>query len=159
ERAFDRLPEIASLLERAGCREAELLAHCRAPGEHFRGCWVLDLIMGQWLPLRIGPLSEAEWLAHTGDPWEMLRFLRGAATARQLGRFARECCRGVWDLLEEPARALVETAERYAGGRASATELEAARAAVPVRVASDGTDDPFNITAWAAEAALHAVHL
>jgi hypothetical protein len=46
-RAFDHLPELASLLEDAGCREAEVLGHLRGPGPHARGCHVLDAILGQ----------------------------------------------------------------------------------------------------------------
>lgn len=44
-RAFTRLPELADALERAGCTDAEILAHCRQPGEHVRGCWVVDLVL------------------------------------------------------------------------------------------------------------------
>jgi hypothetical protein len=47
ERAFDRLPILADALEEAGCDNADLLAHCRGSGEHVRGCWVVDLILGK----------------------------------------------------------------------------------------------------------------
>jgi hypothetical protein len=47
ERAFDRLPVLADALEEAGCAEAALLAHCRQPAEHVRGCWVIDLLLGK----------------------------------------------------------------------------------------------------------------
>jgi len=47
ERAFDRLPILADALEDAGCENADILAHCRQPGEHVRGCWVLDLLLGK----------------------------------------------------------------------------------------------------------------
>jgi hypothetical protein len=46
-RAFDRLPALAFALEEAGCTNAEILAHCRGPGPHVRGCWVLDLVLGK----------------------------------------------------------------------------------------------------------------
>jgi hypothetical protein len=46
-RAFDRMPELANALEEAGCANADILAHCREPGEHVRGCWVLDLLLGK----------------------------------------------------------------------------------------------------------------
>lgn len=49
ERAFDRMPILADALEEAGCHEAELLAHCRRPGPHVRGCWLVDLILGREL--------------------------------------------------------------------------------------------------------------
>jgi hypothetical protein len=47
DRAFDRLPLLADALEDAGCTDADLLAHCRGPGPHFRGCWAVDLILGK----------------------------------------------------------------------------------------------------------------
>jgi hypothetical protein len=46
-RAFDRLPILADALEDAGCTDAAILAHCRGPGPHVRGCWVVDLILGK----------------------------------------------------------------------------------------------------------------
>jgi hypothetical protein len=47
ERAFDRLPILADALEEAGCDNADILAHCRQSGEHVRGCWALDLVLGK----------------------------------------------------------------------------------------------------------------
>ena len=47
DRAFDRLPILADALEEAGCTDAEILAHCRGPGPHVRGCWVVDLILNK----------------------------------------------------------------------------------------------------------------
>jgi hypothetical protein len=47
DRAFDRLPVLADALEDAGCADASILDHCRQPGEHVRGCWVLDLLLGK----------------------------------------------------------------------------------------------------------------
>lgn len=38
---------LADALEDAGCDNAEILAHCRGPGPHVRGCWVVDLILGK----------------------------------------------------------------------------------------------------------------
>jgi hypothetical protein len=46
-RRFADLPVLADALEEAGCDSADLLAHCRQPGEHVRGCWVLDAILGK----------------------------------------------------------------------------------------------------------------
>jgi hypothetical protein len=47
ERAFERLPILADALEDAGCDDADILNHCRKPGEHVRGCWVVDLLSGK----------------------------------------------------------------------------------------------------------------
>jgi hypothetical protein len=47
EQAFERLPILADALEEAGCTDADILAHCRGPGPHVRGCWVVDLILGK----------------------------------------------------------------------------------------------------------------
>jgi hypothetical protein len=47
ERAFDRLPILADALEEAGCIDTAILDHCRGPGPHVRGCWVIDLILGK----------------------------------------------------------------------------------------------------------------
>jgi len=47
DRAFDRLPILADALEEAGCDDADILGHCRQPGEHVRGCWVIDLLLGK----------------------------------------------------------------------------------------------------------------
>jgi hypothetical protein len=45
--AFDRMPILADALEDAGCDNADLLNHCRQPGVHVRGCWVVDLLLGK----------------------------------------------------------------------------------------------------------------
>ena len=45
--AFGRLPLLADALEDAGCANAEILAHCRGPGPHVRGCWAIDLLLGK----------------------------------------------------------------------------------------------------------------
>nr|AIA11533.1 Unknown Function [uncultured bacterium] len=47
ERDFDLLPILADALEDAGCTDAEMLAHCRGPRPHVRGCWVVDLLLGK----------------------------------------------------------------------------------------------------------------
>lgn len=47
ERDFARMGELAGALEEAGCREEDVLAHCRAGGPHVRGCWVVDLLLGK----------------------------------------------------------------------------------------------------------------
>jgi len=47
DRTFDRMPILADALEDAGCTNADILSHCRQPGEHCRGCWVVDLLLGK----------------------------------------------------------------------------------------------------------------
>jgi hypothetical protein len=47
ECAFERLPIVADALEDAGCTHSELLNHCRTPGNHARGCWALDDLLGK----------------------------------------------------------------------------------------------------------------
>jgi hypothetical protein len=47
ERAFDRMPILADALEEAVCNNEEMLNHCRRPGVHVRGCWVVDLVLGK----------------------------------------------------------------------------------------------------------------
>jgi hypothetical protein len=47
DHTFTDLPILADALEEAGCDNAALLEHCRTPGEHARGCWVLDLLLGK----------------------------------------------------------------------------------------------------------------
>lgn len=47
ERAFDRLPILADALEEAGCDRPDVLSHCRGPGPHARGCWVVDLVLNK----------------------------------------------------------------------------------------------------------------
>jgi hypothetical protein len=44
--AFDGLPVLADALEEAGCGDPEILAHCRGPGPHAPGCWILDSLLG-----------------------------------------------------------------------------------------------------------------
>ncbi len=47
ERAFDRMPILADALEEAGCTNTDILQHCRQSGEHERGCWVVDFLLGK----------------------------------------------------------------------------------------------------------------
>jgi hypothetical protein len=47
ERRFADLPILADALEEAGCTDEDILTHCREGGEHARGCWVLDLVLGK----------------------------------------------------------------------------------------------------------------
>jgi hypothetical protein len=47
EHRFEDLPILADALEEAGCDDADILSHCRGPGPHVRGCWVVDLLLGK----------------------------------------------------------------------------------------------------------------
>ena len=47
QRAFHHLPTLADALEEAGCSDSGLIGHCRQPGEHVRGCWAVDLVLGK----------------------------------------------------------------------------------------------------------------
>jgi len=42
DRAFHEMPALGDALEEEGCTVRQVLEHCREPGEHVRGCWVLD---------------------------------------------------------------------------------------------------------------------
>jgi hypothetical protein len=46
-RDFAAMPVLADALQDAGCEDADVLAHCRGPGPHVRGCWVVDLVLGK----------------------------------------------------------------------------------------------------------------
>ena len=45
ERRWGDMPILGDALLDAGCDNDEVVAHCRAGGEHVRGCWVIDLLL------------------------------------------------------------------------------------------------------------------
>jgi hypothetical protein len=45
-REFGAMPILADALQDAGCDNPDILDHCRGPGPHVRGCWVVDLVLG-----------------------------------------------------------------------------------------------------------------
>jgi hypothetical protein len=47
ERRWADMPVLADALEEAGCHDPDILGHCRGPGPHARGCWVVDLLLKQ----------------------------------------------------------------------------------------------------------------
>jgi hypothetical protein len=46
-RDFSAMPILADALQDAGCDNGDILDHCRGPGPHVRGCWVVDLVLGK----------------------------------------------------------------------------------------------------------------
>ncbi len=46
-RDFSAMPILADALQDAGCADENILSHCRGPGPHVRGCWVVDLVLGK----------------------------------------------------------------------------------------------------------------
>jgi hypothetical protein len=76
-------------------------------------------------------MGEDEWLRAAG--WQratngvtLLQRVRAQASDRKLRLFACACCRTLWNALDEAGRHAVETAERYADGRADAEQLRLA---------------------------------
>jgi hypothetical protein len=46
-RDFSTMPILADALQDAGCDNADILNHCRGPGSHVRGCFVVDKLLGK----------------------------------------------------------------------------------------------------------------
>jgi len=46
-REFARMSKLADALRSAGCTDGAVLSHCRGPGPHVRGCWVLRLVVAR----------------------------------------------------------------------------------------------------------------
>jgi hypothetical protein len=126
---FESLRLLADVLEQAGCRDRAVLEHCRGPGPHARGCWVLDALLGRDTAVRTGLVTEADWQS-CGDPKPLLQFLRGKGSSRKWRLFAVACCRRIDHLItDERSRWAVEVAARYAEEAATEEELAAARSA------------------------------
>ena len=49
ERDFNSLPNLAKVLESAGCDHSAILYHCREQTSHARGCWIIDLLLDKEL--------------------------------------------------------------------------------------------------------------
>jgi hypothetical protein len=47
ERDFTAMPILSDALEDAGCDNSDILVHCREPGVHVRGCWIVDLVLAK----------------------------------------------------------------------------------------------------------------
>jgi hypothetical protein len=46
-RDFGEMPVLADMLQDAGCADEQVLGHCRGPGPHVRGCFLVDLLLGK----------------------------------------------------------------------------------------------------------------
>lgn len=44
-RDFSTMPILVDALQDAGCDNEDILNHCRQPGVHVRGCWVVDAVL------------------------------------------------------------------------------------------------------------------
>lgn len=44
---FSSMPMLGDALEDAGCDDAGILQHCRSGGPHVRGCWVIEMLLGE----------------------------------------------------------------------------------------------------------------
>lgn len=47
DRDYSLMPILGDALEDAGCTDVSVLGHCRSGKRHFRGCWVVDKILGR----------------------------------------------------------------------------------------------------------------
>ena len=129
EGRFGDLPLLADALVRAGCRDRAVLDHCRAPGPHVRGCWVLDALLGRETAVVRGLITDDDWRG-CEDPASLLHFLSDKGTERQWRLFAVACCKRIDRFMaDDRSRRAVEVAERYAEGAATVEALEEARSA------------------------------
>jgi hypothetical protein len=46
-RDFSAMPILADALQDASCDNEDILNHCRGPGPHVRGCFLVDLLLGR----------------------------------------------------------------------------------------------------------------
>ncbi len=78
--SYQLIPLLADALEEAGCQDEAILEHLRdASCQHVRGCWVLDLILGD-RPILATPFED--FLQMDSDPVPELLVPRGAWVLR-----------------------------------------------------------------------------
>jgi cell wall assembly regulator SMI1 len=65
-RDFGAMPILADALQDAGCDNEEVLDHCRGPGPHVRGCWVVDLVLGK--EYAVGKVSPIGRITYRDNP-------------------------------------------------------------------------------------------
>src|SRR5262249_19761407 len=77
EEAFDRMPQLAEQLLKAGCKDERVLKHCRKTGAHVRGCWVVDALLGRpELEAQAEVTWDFTWEHPTIDPLKLKRRLQ-----------------------------------------------------------------------------------
>jgi hypothetical protein len=47
DRLFHLMPVLGDALQDAGCDNEMILNHCMGEGKHFRGCWLIDGLLGK----------------------------------------------------------------------------------------------------------------
>ena len=136
DKCFDRVPELAEQLERAGCQGERVLGHCRGKTPHVYGCWVVDALLAREPAVRMGLVTRADWFS-CGQPKPLLRYLKDKGDDAMWRRFAVACCRRIDHLMPDAkSRHAVDTAARYADGQATLNDLnEAQRLAEETRKA------------------------
>lgn len=128
-KAFERTPELDRALSEAGCKDESLLVPLRSGQLHYRGCWVLDTILGKGHGKDV--VTEEEWssCAQPRKLFKWWQYLRGNPPPRKRRLLASACCRRIWKgLWSEELRHAVEAAEQYADGLIQVPELAVAQA-------------------------------
>lgn len=127
DRRFDLLPSLGDVLEKSGCHDERVLAHCRSDGPHVRGCWVIDALLQKEPGSRLGLLTENDWQACC-DTVPLLHFLQDKGSDRKWRLLSVACCRRIDHLItDERSRKAVDVATRFAEGQATDEELRVAR--------------------------------
>ena len=117
--AFDQMPTLADELEKVGCASNDIFGHCRGPGPHVRGCWVVDWVLGKGTAM-----TEAEWLA-SGEAYRPLLQVREFASIRKLRLVAAAFARWLQELPGfKDARPCADLIEEMADKPKPYSELE-----------------------------------
>lgn len=146
EGRWSGLPLLADALLAVGCQDEDMLAHCRHQGDHVRGCWVVDALLGKEEPIKLGLTSHQAWTA-CSDPTPLLAFLKNKATDRKWRLFSVACCRRIGHLItDQRCRNAVEVAEKFADGQTTEEQLALAR------IATDEVEREAKHAEWCAEA-------
>ena len=76
---------MADALEEAGCTSADILEHCRGPGPHVRGCWVVDGILGRFVGASADPTGWVRRVAVRSTMRSWRRTIARLAPGRRRG--------------------------------------------------------------------------